>query len=292
MDAQQCLIQGDLEQALLQLQQDVRKDPANVKHRIFLFQLFAVMGQWSRALTQLDLIGEMDAGALAMVQTYRDAILCEVLRTEIFSGERTPLLFGQPEQWIALLFEALRLSAQGEDAKSQDVRAEAFDLAPATKGSIGEPQLQSFSWIADADSRIGPVLEVIMYGRYYWLPFHRIRSVNIEPPQDLRDQVWTPAYFTLANGGETVGLIPTRYVGSENSDDQQICCAHKTIWLQRDAELYQGLGQRMFTTDAGEFSLMDLRQVNFDTPEDIVDKEQADKQRRNILSQEVSTADG
>ena len=292
MDAQQYLMQGDLEQALQKLQQDVRKDPSNVKHRIFLFQLFVLMGQWNRALTQLDLIGEMDAGALAMVQTYRDAVLCEVFRTEVFSGDRTPLLFGQPEQWIALLIEALRLTALGQYVESQQVRAEALELAPATKGFIGEPQSQAFSWIADADTRLGPVLEVVMYGRYYWLPFQRIRSIHIEPPQDLRDQVWMPAYFTLANGGETVGLIPTRYVGSENSDDHQICCAHKTIWLQKDADIYQGLGQRMLATDVGEFSLMDLRQINFETPEDLTDSPHTERKRRNILSQEVSTADG
>jgi len=292
MDAHQCLIQGDLEQALQQLQSDVRRDSSSVKNRIFLFQLLVVMGQWDRALTQLNLIGELDAAALAMVQTYREAILCEGLRKEIFSGKRTPVVFGEPEQWIALLFEALRLTAQGQYAKSQDVREQAFELAPTTKGFIGEPQQQSFTWIADADTRMGPVLEVIINGRYYWLPFHRIRSIYIEEPQDLRDQVWMPAHFTLANGGESVGLIPTRYAGSENSTDDQVRSAHKTTWQKLDADLYQGLGQRMLATDAGEYSLMDLRQISFDTPSELSVKPEDERKRRNISPHGVSTVDG
>lgn len=292
MDARQNLIHGDLEQALQQLQLEVRKDPSDVKHRIFLFQLLVVMGQWDRALTQLNLIGELDAGALAMVQTYREAIFCEALRKEVFAGKRTPVVFGEPEQWTALLFEALRLAAEGQYDKSQDVRDQAFELAPTTSGLIDEPQMQSFNWIADADPRLGPMLEVIINGRYYWLPFQSIRTIQIEAPEDLRDQVWMPAHFTLANEGETVGLIPTRYVGSEHSDDNQIRCGHKTIWQQIDTTLFEGLGQRMLATDIGEFSLMDLRQIRFGSLDELTTTSQVERKRRNISPQEVSTENG
>jgi len=268
MDAQVSLSQGKLEETLLQLQAAVRSDPSNVKHRVFLFQLLAVMGQWDRALTQLNVAGELDAGTLAMVQTYREALLCEGLRADVFAGKRSPVVFGKPEQWIALLLESLRLMADGHNAKSQDIRDQAFELAPATSGTIGDPagpDSEAFEWIADADTRLGPVLEVIINGRYYWVPFHRIQTINIEVPEDVRDMVWMPAYFTWANGGETVGLIPTRYPGSEASEDNQIRLAQKTIWQELDNGVYQGMGQRMFTTDAGEYPLMDLRLITLNS---------------------------
>lgn len=300
MDALQSLSEGNLEETLLQLQENVRSDPSNVKYRVFLFQLLAVMGQWERALTQLNLVGELDASALAMVQTYREAILCESLRTEVFAGRRTPLIFGQPDQWMALLFDALRLTADGQYARSQDVRSQAFELAPATTGAIGEAaQKQTFSWIADADTRIGPMLEAIVNGRYYWVPFHRIRTIKVEAPEDLRDQVWMPVWFTWANGGETVGLIPTRYSGSEHSDDNQIRIAHKTTWQEIDAGLYQGLGQRMLVTDIGEYSLMDLRLVTFDTHEEvtetyeeITEAQQSLRKQQNSALHEDTTTNG
>jgi len=268
MDAQLSLSQGKPEETLHQLQATVRSDPSNVKHRVFLFQLLAVMGQWDRALTQLNVAGELDASTLAMVQTYREALLCEGLRADVFAGKRSPVVFGKPEQWIALLLESLSLMADGQYAKSQDIRNQAFELAPATSGIIGDPSgpdSETFEWIADADARMGPVLEAIINGRYYWVPFHRIQSINIEVPEDVRDMVWMPAYFTWANGGETVGLIPTRYPGSEASEDKPIRLAQKTTWQELDDGVYQGMGQRMLATDVGEYPLMDLRLITLNS---------------------------
>jgi type VI secretion system protein ImpE len=256
---------GDPSTALNDLQEQVRKNPSNAKLRIFLFQLLAVEGRWDRALTQLKVAGELDAGSLAMVQTYRDALACEALRDEIFAGTRSPLVFGEPENWIALLIEALRLAAVGKVEKSQEIRQQAFDAAPTTRGTIGE---EPFEWIADADQRLGPVLEAIINGRYYWVPLHRISAIRFDEPSDLRDVVWMPAYFTWANGGESVGLVPTRYPGSQASDNPQLRLARRTEWVDRGADLFVGMGQRMITTDAGEYAIMDLRAIRLETAEE------------------------
>lgn len=257
-------LRGDLGATLKDLQEQVRKNPANAKLRVFLFQLLAIEGRWDRALTQLKVAGELDAGALGMVQTYQEALLCEALRDEIFAGQRSPLIFGQPESWIALLVEALRLGAAGEAEHSQQIRNEAFEAAPVTRGVLDD---QPFDWIADADPRLGPVLEAIINGRYYWVPFHRVREIRLEAPADLRDLIWTPAYFTWANGGESAGLVPTRYPGSQASADPQVRLARRTEWVDRGAELFVGLGQRMLVTDAGEYPIMDARTIRLETSE-------------------------
>lgn len=259
MLAEQTLRDGNLNEALAQLQDQVRKDPSNAEYRTFLFQLLVVMGNWDRAMTQLSVAGELDDGSLAMVQTYSEAIRCEVLREAIFAGKRSPLLFGEPQEWVALMIEALRLTAEGKYGQSQDIRNQAFEAAPATTGQVNG---QAFNWIADADPRMGPILEAIINGRYYWVPMHQIRSINIEEPADLRDMVWLPAYFTWANGGETVGLIPTRYPGSQSNPDPLIVMSRKTEWVEHNAELYTGLGQRILATDSGDYPLMDIREIN------------------------------
>jgi len=261
MNAIEKLREGDADGALALLQNDVRRDPSNVKQRIFLFQLLAVLGQWDRAFKQLNVAGELDAKTLAMVQVYREALKCEVFRKEVFSGAKLPLIFGNPEDWTALLLEALRLTVAGKFVEAQGLRDQAFDKAPAVSGSIDG---ESFSWIADADTRLGPVVEAVVNGRYYWIPFSRIKKIDIEEPEDLRDVVWTPAHFTWANGGEAVGFIPTRYPGSEAASDGLIKLARKTTWTEFEGDAYIGLGQRMWATDAGEFSLMDVRSVELD----------------------------
>lgn len=257
-DAVTLLRQGEPDAALQSLQALVRAEPAEAKHRVFLFQLLCVLGQWGRALTQLNLAGELDAGTLGMVQVYRDALSSEALRTEVFAGRRSPLVFGEPEPWIALVIESLRLGANGDLTEAQALREQAFDQAPTTSGSIDG---ENFDWIADADARLGPILEVIFNGRYYWVPFHRIAEIRLEEPVDLRDLVWMPAELKWANGGEAVGLIPARYPGSELSSDAQTRMARKTDWIDAGAGLFTGQGQRMLATDAQEYPLLQIKNI-------------------------------
>jgi type VI secretion system protein ImpE len=257
--AEQSLRNGDPAAALAQLQQQVRAAPADPKLRVFLFQLLCVLGQWDRALNQLNVASGLDASALAMAQTYGDAVRCEAIRDDVFNGRKSPMIFGQPEQWLALLIESLLAAGHGEQDRSQQLRATAFEEAPATAGDLnGEP----FAWIADADSRIGPVLEAVINGRYYWVPFTRLTKVQIEPPEDLRDFVWMPAHLEFENGGESVALIPTRYAGSATADDGLIALARKTVWEEIAPDTHRGLGQRILTTDTSEVPLMEVRTIS------------------------------
>jgi type VI secretion system protein ImpE len=261
MDALQLIGKGKLAQALVALQDLVRSDASNPKHRIFLFQLLCVMGQWNRALTQLNVAAELDAAALPMAQTYREAIQCEALRADIFAGRRMPLVFGEPRPWLALMFEALRLDAADDIAGAARAREQAFDGARAIGGSIDGTR---FAWLADADQRLGPALEAIVNGRYFWIPFERISRIEIDPPADLRDVVWTAASFTWSNGAASVGLIPTRYADTVASGVDELLLARRTEWVERGAMSGYGLGQRMLAADGGEYALMDVRTIEFD----------------------------
>jgi type VI secretion system protein ImpE len=252
MHPQELIKEGRLTDALAALQSQIRTEPSNARHRVFLFQLLSVMGQWGRALTQLNVAGELDAEALPMVQTYREAIQCEALRAEIFAGKRAPLIFGEPQDWIGLMVEALRLDAS-DPSHAAALREQAYEQAPARRGSING---EAFAWLMDADRRLGPVLEAVVNGRYFWIPFSRIARIEIDVPSDLRDTVWTAATFTWTNGAQAVGLIPTRYDGSIDSHDDAIKLARRTEWLGE-----RGLGQRMFASDAADYALMDVRTI-------------------------------
>ena len=256
------LLQGnDLEGALAALQEQVKANPGDPKLRVFLFQLLCVLGDWNRAITQLKLCAQMDAAALPMAQTYREAIICEVFREKVFAGEKEPLVFGQPEEWIALLVEAQKLLAGGKLAEAANLRDRAFEAAPAVGGELDGTR---FDWIADADMRLGPLLEIIINGRYFWLPFHAIRSLRVEAPEDLRDAVWTAAHMTLQNGGEHVVLIPTRYAGTVETGNNAEKMARATNWADAGEETFLGVGQRLVTTSEGDVALMDMRNLQMD----------------------------
>ena len=257
--AEQALRDGDPQRALKLLQDQIRAAPADAKLRVFLFQLLSVLGQWDRALNQLNVAGELDASTLAMVQTYREGIQCERLREEVFLGKRVPLLFGEPEAWVALLIEALLREGQGAAGDAQKLRTQAFEQAPSSGGTIDG---KAFAWMADADMRLGPVLEAIINGRYYWVPMVHLAKITVEAPVDLRDSVWTAAHFEFTNGGESVALIPTRYARTDLTQPT-LALAHKTEWNEPQPGFYTGVGQRLFTTDLGDYGLMDVRSIVF-----------------------------
>ncbi|HET7203365.1 MAG TPA: type VI secretion system accessory protein TagJ [Steroidobacteraceae bacterium] len=256
--AERSLRDGDPEAALRLLQEQVRARPADAKLRIFLFQLLAILGHWERAATSLDVASSLDVSALAMAQTYRQAILCELFRQQVFQGRKSPMVLGQPDPWLGLLIESLLRAGRGDSAAATALRDQALEQAPESSGTIDGV---AFSWIADADSRLGPVLEAIVNGRYYWVPFARITRAVIDAPTDLRDLVWMPAHLAFDNGGETVALIPARYVGSESSDDGQIALGRKTAWQEVEPGIFHGLGQRLLATDGGEYGVMDIREI-------------------------------
>jgi type VI secretion system protein ImpE len=256
------LKEGRPDEALQLLAAEVRNNPADAKRRVFLFQLLALLGQWERAQNQLNVSGELEPLNAMLVGAYTEALKGEQVRADVFAGKRLPVVIGEPEQWLALLLQALKLTAEGRHEQAAELRGQAFEQAPAVRGSIdGTP----FEWIADADPRLGPCLEIVVNGGYSWVPFSRLRELRFEAPTDLRDKIWVPAEVTWTNGGKAIGFIPGRYPGSERADDNDLVLARKTEWIDAGADLQVGLGQRMLATDTDDYALLDARLITFDT---------------------------
>lgn len=258
MSAIDAIREGNLQQALDLLQKEVRARPADAKLRVFLFQLLAVRGDWTRAMAQLDVIRTLDIAALPMVQSYQAVLQCEQLREAVFAGRFSPLVLGEPTPWLARLIEAVRLGATGDHEHAARLRQEAFEEAPATSGQL---EGQAFDWIADADMRLGPVLELFLDGKYYWVPFERIQRLTLEAPADLRDLVWSPVHIVWTNGGEAFGFVPTRYPGTAQSNEDSLLLSRETRWQEPAPDNFWGLGQRLLATSAGDYALLECRQL-------------------------------
>lgn len=256
------LKEGRLDEALQLLTVQVRNNPADAKRRVFLFQLLSLLGQWDRAQNQLNVSGQLDPLNAMLVGAYTEVLKGELVRAEVFAGRRMPVIIGEPEQWLALLLQALKLSAEGRHEQAGSLREQAFEQATAVGGDIDGT---AFEWMADADPRLGPCLEIVVNGGYSWVPFSRLKELKFEAPTDLRDKIWAPVQVTWVNGGRAIGFVPSRYPGSERADDGELVLARKTDWIDAGGDLQVGCGQRMLATDAGEYPLLDTRLISFAT---------------------------
>src|ERR1051326_5200168 len=68
MSAEELLKQSRPREALADLQAMIRATPEDAKLRVFLFQLLCVLGDWDRAMAQLQIAAQMDAKNLLMAQ--------------------------------------------------------------------------------------------------------------------------------------------------------------------------------------------------------------------------------
>jgi type VI secretion system protein ImpE len=169
-----------------------------------------------------------------------------------------------------MVIQAAMLDGQGKADAASQLREQAFEQAPAVEarfelnapeGSV--PQNVNSAWVADADARLGPMLEAVVEGKYYWIPWSRVAQVTFERPTDLRDVVWLPVNFVWTTGAPAVGLMFTRYPGSEHSSDAGVRLARKTVFDDAGVPL----GQRVLAGEGGEYDLLSLRSVTVGSTE-------------------------
>lgn len=251
-----CTYDVAIELQISQLQTLIRTTPAKVEIRIHLAQLLMVAGQWDRCLQQLQIAAQLNPKSTAMAQSYRALIQAEIFREQAFNGQRDPLSFGEKTNWQELLAEALVARANNQIEVAEKFQQQAFDEAPSCVFSINDTNA---NWVADGDSRLGPICEVFINGGYYWIPFDKIKKLSIEAPKDLRDLVWIPAKITLSDFSQHFGFLPSRYVFSYQSNNDQLALSSLTEWTPLNEHSWAGIGQKMLITDSTEYPLLSIR---------------------------------
>lgn len=252
---------GDLGGARAALVALIRTQPSDEQARMFLFQLFAVTGEWDKARAQLQALAQLSPEAQMLSVAYGQALDAERQRSAIFAGaEDMPLLLGE-DGWAQGIAKAISLLAKGDEAAAVAVRDEAFDNAPDMPGTIDG---QHFDWLADADGRFGPTFEAIVAGRYGLIPFDAVAAIKSEGPRDLRDTVWYPVQMAFRNGQSVAAFLPARYPGSETAADDAVKLARVTSWSDHEWG-QEGAGQRLWTfSDGDDRGLLELRSLTFD----------------------------
>ncbi len=257
---QEALAAGDLPGAIAGQKAAIRQQPTVPELRFLLFQLLSLAGDWAGATNQLAAQRKLLNAESPFLTLLEGLVRAEVTREQVFRGEAPPRILGEPPAWVASLARALELSAKGRHEEAEALRGAALEAAPGVSGVLND---LAFAWLMDGDSRLGPLLEIVLNGSYFWVPQSRVRSLAIEPPEQPRDLVWAVAQITLETGAALPAFLPARYPHAAQWPDDALRLARRTDWQSSVKECFEGQGQRVWMTDAAETSFLEARSLQF-----------------------------
>lgn len=261
-EAKELLEAAKLQEAIEQVTNEVRADPADTSRRTFLFELLSFAGEWERAEKQLDVISHQSAQAELGVMIYRASIKAEHERRRLFSEGVHPHFLKEPPAYVDLNLAALNQVRAGQLAEARATLDRAEEERPAISGKLHG---QQFSDFRDYDDFVAPVLELIVKDKYVWMPLEQIKSLEISPPRRLRDLLWASARVEAHDG--TIGEVhmPALYAGTSECSDNQARLGRLTDSQEVGEDLYRMVGLRMFRIGDEDKTLFEVGKVEFDS---------------------------
>ena len=225
---------GKLDEAVDWLSAHLRDNPVDARSRTTLFELLCFQGEYDRAEKHLAVLGEGNQDTQVGALLYHGALHAERLRREMFEKETYPA----------------------------PLPAGAGQLAGSVNG-------KAFHTIADSDPRLGPRLEVLGAGDYFWIPFRQIQSIEIQPPKRLRDLLWIPARVTTAPGfqqrelGEV--LIPALTPLTFQHPEAEVRLGRLTEWCADEQGRERPYGLKMLSVNGEDFPILEIRRLEIQT---------------------------
>lgn len=248
---------GELATAIDAAIQDVKKSPMAWDKRIALSQLLCLQGDLQRADGHLETAQIQSPDALLRISMYRQMIRGEMTRRECWEQGRTPDLM-QGQEPTALVEANLRLLLalrEGNFKEAAQLVEQIDQDRPVVGGTCDG---QEFEDLRDQDDRTSFFFEVITSnGKYFWVPFDAIESIEFHPPEQPCDLLWRRATM-VAFGQDGDVFLPVLYPGSSQSEDVACKLGQATTWSGGDGEPAQGLGQRMLWLGEDEKSIMEM----------------------------------
>lgn len=220
---------GKVSEAVQMLTAYLRDHPADTVQRTFLFELLCFSGEYFRAEKQLAVLGTGSQDKEMGAIVYCAALHAERTRHELFERKAFP-----------------------------------SDKPLSRSGTLNGKQ---FEEISDANPDIAARLEVFAAGSYVWIPFEHLASVEMGPPQRLRDTLWAPALVQTGSSfrGKDLGevLIPAIYPFSWKHEDENVWLGRVTDWAADEKGKEIPAGQKMLLIDGEEFPFLEIRSLQF-----------------------------
>ena len=264
MEAEELFKAGKLGDAVECQLAIVKKNPTDTNARFFLAELSAFQGDWDRADRQLDAIVQQSTGTPLLTLLFRQLVRAEIIREQVFNEGRAPELVVELDQESQLQLElntALRLN-------QPDQYASLLERSKSLQSAVnGDCDGKAFSVVQDLDDRFRGVAEILTAsGKYFWLPWQNVQSVDFAKPERPMDLVWRMATITVEGGPDGEVYMPVRYPNPKAwADEDQL--GRGTQWQEHAEGIVTGTGQRMILIEDDGVPIMEMNRLSIESSE-------------------------
>jgi len=249
---------GKLQEAIDAQIQVVKASPADHAKRLFLFELVAFSGDLDRAKRQIEAVQYAEMEIDAAVQAYRKLVEAEQFRRKVFADGVMPQFLTTPPAHLGKRLEAVTALRNKDAGEAAKILAEADAAAPKIAGLLnGKP----FTSLRDGDDLLGPTLEIMAHGDYYWIPLEQVETLSMVAPRFPRDLIWFPAKLAVKDGPAGDVFIPALYHGSHANADDQVKLGRVTDWVGDEGAPVRGIGSRVFLVNDDARPMLDWREL-------------------------------
>ncbi len=251
--------QGKLEQAVQAVLARVKQKPSDVVARWQLAEFSCLAGDLERADRQFDTISNQDPSSAIVVALNRQLIRAETMRRECFFEGRSPELVNEPSDALENL---LKTHVALRDENSQAARHALSSIEPPTlRWKVNDEIVTS---IRDLDDLLCCVLEVhSSTGKYFWVEWHNIISLELHAPKRPLDLLWRRASLSVKDGPDGDVYLPAIY--PENKDateiDPSFRLGRSTDWIEPHEGLVRGRGQKILLAGESDIPVMKLSKI-------------------------------
>lgn len=262
MNANELFQAGDLQGAIAAATADLKAKPTDVAQRLFLAELLWFNGQLDRVEKQLETISMQTTQSAMTLALYRQILRGEVAREQVLREGRTPEIVTELPADAKSTLEALLALRLGQQAEAGRLLTKAESERQPVSGTCNG---RTFNEFRDLDDRVAGVLEVITStGKYYWVPWQNIESLEMEPPKVPLDLIYRRTQIEVIGGPNGEVHIPTRYVAAKDEQlDDALQLGRATDWIGEDGELVQGRGLRTLLVGDDDMSIMEIETLSF-----------------------------
>ncbi len=265
MQAETLFKSGQLAEAVDSQLSFVKKNPSDSHARFFLAELASFQGDWDRVDRQLDAIASQDNKVAMLPLLFRQLVRAEVLREQVFFEGRAPELVVSLAQDCQLQLEACTALRLGQYADCRQILERADQERPLVHGTCDG---KSFETLLDADDRLRGIAEVLTAsGKYFWVPWNSIQSLEFSKPERPMDLIWRKAAISVKDGPEGEVYIPTRYPQPTGWTDEQRL-GRTTTWVEHANGIVTGIGQRTLLIEEDGIPLLEIGQIMMDSSQE------------------------